>query len=113
MEFRATQTKTNINKMMLSVQETKIHLNNTHNKLHALQNLQFVENRVYDEDETISNLSEVPQMADENQRKSAIDSAEAIKIAIRQGLQVLDTFYEKVTLDLDDSDDESAGNRSR
>jgi hypothetical protein len=35
---------------------------NVSSKLLALQNNQFIENRVYEEDETIANFSEVPKL---------------------------------------------------
>lgn len=46
--------------MLLDLDETKITLQNTTNQLMSLQHKQFVENRVYDEDETLANTSNVP-----------------------------------------------------
>lgn len=64
LEERGTKTKANINQMLLRADETNIRLDNINNKLSALQHTQFVENRVYEEDETISNAAEVPSISD-------------------------------------------------
>lgn len=46
--------------MLLNLDRTKIALDNTTNQLMALQHSQFIENRVYDDDETIANIDNVP-----------------------------------------------------
>lgn len=46
--------------MQLDLDKAKVALGNTTNKLLALQHSQFVENRVYDEDETLANIENVP-----------------------------------------------------
>lgn len=45
---------------MLELDRTKIALENATNNLMALQHKQFVENRVYDDDETLANIDNVP-----------------------------------------------------
>lgn len=45
---------------MLELDRTKIALENATNQLMALQHKQFVENRVYDDDETLANIDNVP-----------------------------------------------------
>lgn len=51
---------------MLQLDRTKIALENATNQLMALQHKQFVENRVYDDDETLANVDNVPtQQLDE------------------------------------------------
>lgn len=50
-----------MNDLLLKLDETKINLMNVTSKLLALQNNQFVENRVCEDDETIANVSEVPK----------------------------------------------------
>lgn len=49
-----------MHKMLLNLDRTKIALDNTTNQLMALQHSQFIENRVYDDDETIANIDNVP-----------------------------------------------------
>lgn len=46
--------------MQLELDRSQVALGNTTNKLLALQHTQFVENRVYDDDETIANSEKVP-----------------------------------------------------
>lgn len=45
---------------MLELDRTKIALENATNQLMTLQHKQFVENRVYDDDETLANTENVP-----------------------------------------------------
>lgn len=45
---------------MLELDRTKIALENATNQLMALQHKQFVEQRVYDDDETLANVDNVP-----------------------------------------------------
>lgn len=57
---RGNRTTKNVHQMLLDLDETKITLQNTTNQLMSLQHKQFVENRVYDEDETLANTFNVP-----------------------------------------------------
>lgn len=45
---------------MLELDRTKVALENATNQLMALQHKQFIENRVYDDDETLANIDSVP-----------------------------------------------------
>lgn len=60
LEERGNRTTHNLHKMQLDLDKTQVALGNTTNKLLALQHTQFVENRVYDDDETISSAQEAP-----------------------------------------------------
>lgn len=60
-ESRSSASTTKMNDLLLKLDETKINLMNVTSKLLALQNNQFVENRVCEDDETIANVSEVPK----------------------------------------------------
>lgn len=55
--------------MLLNLNESNVYLGNTTNKLLALSHSQFVENRVYDEDETIANIVDVPVVTDTDKVK--------------------------------------------
>lgn len=89
--------------MLLKLDETNISLGNTTNKLLALQHSQFVENRVYEEDETIANIEEVPNVV--KTKPSELTSMESIQLAIDNGIKMMHNCYEKVSLDLDDDSD--------
>lgn len=110
LEQRAMNVKTNINRMLLNADETNVKLSNINNKLSALQNSQFVENRVYEEDETISNVAEVPCVPAQKPPTAAVDAVNAI---VDSGLKVLQKMYDKVTIELDDSDDETGDSRKK
>lgn len=66
LERRATKTTNSIHRLGLDVDRTNVALGNVTNQLAALQHSQFVENRVYEDDETIANESEVP-VSDESE----------------------------------------------
>lgn len=53
--------------MALDLDRTKIALDNATNQLMALQHNQFVENRVYDDDETLTNVENVPTPSDRSE----------------------------------------------
>lgn len=57
---RGNRTTINLHHSMLDLDRTNIALENATNQLMALQHKQFVENRVYDDDETIANVDNVP-----------------------------------------------------
>lgn len=66
---RGNRTTYNLHTSMLELDRTIITLENATNQLMALQHKQFIENRVYDDDETIANVENVPtidsQLTDE------------------------------------------------
>lgn len=59
-EQRGNRTTHNLHSSLLELDRTKIALENATNQLMALQHKQFVENRVYDDDETLANSENVP-----------------------------------------------------
>lgn len=102
LEERCTKTQTKMNTMLLRADETRIRLGNTTNTLESLQNSQFVENRVYEEDETVANQ---PTSSDAI-KKSPMTPMEAIQTAIDNSLNMMSACYEKVSMEIDDSDNE-------
>ena len=92
--------------MQLDLDATQVALGNTTNKLLALQHSQFVESRVYDDDETIANVQHVPTGDTTNGSKAKETTIEALEFALKSGLNMMEKCFDKVTLDLDDSDDD-------
>lgn len=92
--------------MQLDLDRTHVALGNTTNRLMSLQHSQFVENRVYEDDEMLANTS-----SDMNRSHSSVEKApnlaDALKYALINGVDIMDKYYEKITLDLsDDSEDD-------
>lgn len=106
-ESRGNQTQQNLSKMILEVDSSNVELANTANKLLALQNSQYVENRVYEDDETTAiDTTVATEKKNEQQAVSAKELISAIRVNTKR---MIDNCYEKVILDLSDSEDENTG----
>lgn len=57
LESRCTTTKSEIDRMMMGLNNTSLRLENTTNKMLSLKNLQFMEARVHDETESSVNTA--------------------------------------------------------
>lgn len=91
--------------MMCDLDRTKVVLGNTTNKLMSLQHTQFVENRVYDDDDEI--VGNVPVELPSTANEEKITLVEALQSVLDSGMKVMDKYYERVSFELsDDSDDE-------
>ncbi|KAK3928446.1 WASH complex subunit 2 [Frankliniella fusca] len=81
-------------------------LNNTNNKFLCLANTQFVENRVYDDDD-----KETPQAESAPEKKSKEETEakmlQKVREALSMSVAVLDTMFEPVEIQASDSDGES------
>ncbi|XP_037923820.1 WASH complex subunit 2 isoform X2 [Hermetia illucens] len=111
LERRATKTTNSIHRLGLDVDWTNVALGNVTNQLAALQHSQFVENRVYEDDETIANESEVP-VSDESEAKTKNDPIETLTKLLHKSMSVLERHYEKVSIDIEDSDEEDDSAKS-
>lgn len=104
-EKRGNATAHNLHKMQLNLDRAQVALGNTTNRLMSLQNSQFVENRVYDDDETVANATNAPDIS-----KSAMEKPnliDALQYALDSGVKMMEKYYEKVTFELsDDSEDD-------
>lgn len=71
----------------------------------SLQHSQFVENRVYDDDETLPNLTNILDISQSSVEKPSL--IDALQYALNSGVKMMDKYYEKVTFELsDDSEDD-------
>lgn len=66
--------------MFLDLDQTKIALDNATNQLMSLQHKQFVENRVYDDDETLANADNVPIQTEQSDSKVCFDHTDLIDV---------------------------------
>lgn len=93
-----------MNNMMLSVDVAAVSLDNVGNKLQRLQQTQFIENRVQDEDGMMES-----HRSDTKEKPAALlNDVEATKIVMNDSLAMLGKCYEKISLEdeEDDSDNE-------
>ncbi|XP_031616468.1 WASH complex subunit 2 [Contarinia nasturtii] len=106
---RGNRTTYNLHTSMLELDRTKITLENATNQLMALQHKQFIENRVYDDDETIASIENVPTTDSQHIDEPKPSVIEALQNAIDTGMQMVDKYFDKVTFELSDSDDDDDG----
>lgn len=90
--------------MQLDLDRAQVALGNTTNRLMSLQHSQFVENRVYDDEETLPNATSTVNSTSTVEKPNLVD---ALQYALNSGIKMLDKYYEKVTFEMsDDSEDD-------
>ncbi|KAJ2943456.1 hypothetical protein O0L34_g12263 [Tuta absoluta] len=95
---KCQETNINLEHMVSALDEASIHLQNVNNKFTALSNSQFIESRVYDDDNEDINEHEKPKIEPE-QKPDEMAS-------IKRSLEILENLHESVTI-LCDSDSDS------
>ncbi|CAL1295023.1 unnamed protein product [Larinioides sclopetarius] len=82
------------------------------NDFHMLSNLQFVENRVYDEE--IQEAAPEPKPVEKTKEQKEAEMLPKIKKAVELGLEVLDKAFTKIHVDeISDSEDEDISSDGR
>ncbi|XP_058122381.1 WASH complex subunit 2 [Anopheles coustani] len=117
LEEKCTKTRDNLNSLMLQVDQTELKLSNATNQFSAVEQVKFVENRVEEDDESFYGLrrrrqqqQHLQQQADEGKESSnrgqdperSFD--DLIQLAVERSIEGMYKSYEKVTLELTDSD---------
>ncbi|CAF3417233.1 unnamed protein product [Rotaria sp. Silwood1] len=121
---RADAIQQHLNQTVNAVKSTHTRVQNCLNEFTSLANTQFIENRVYDEDETVN--AKTSKKDEQSTEKTYVSNSEAQEKvlqryveAIQSGLSILDTHFERVEAKLDniqhgassvvDDDDEDVG----
>lgn len=97
-----------MNGMMLSVDVAAVDLDNAANRLQRLQQTQFIENRVQDEDVTMTetNSCDDGRVKEGSEEKLLLSDVEATKIVMNDSLAMLGKCYKKISL-ADEEDEDS------
>ncbi|KAL5273135.1 FAM21A family protein [Megaselia abdita] len=101
LESQAVKTTKTLKDVSKTVEKASISLNNTTNKLANLQHSQFIENLVRED--------EVPQQSTSAEKKKNEEKPDPIQILdkiLGNNVKMLNNYYEKISINLDDSDDE-------
>ncbi|XP_067935792.1 WASH complex subunit 2-like isoform X2 [Watersipora subatra] len=97
-----------IDSLAASIKSCEVSTNNAFNEFITLANNQFVENRVYDEDVSQSagegNSTENPSKKEKTKEEVEGELIPKISQAVSLGLNVLETAYEKLEVNIDDGD---------
>ncbi|XP_048521451.1 WASH complex subunit 2 isoform X2 [Dendroctonus ponderosae] len=99
----AEALNTNVDKLLNNLEEINLKLALTKNEFHSLRNTQFIENRVYEDDETLETEEHQADIKQLNDEEKEI----ALKKSIAKGLEIMEKYYDKVELALSDSEGES------
>lgn len=102
---RANKTNDNLNLLVDNLTNAGLRLDIAKNEFLNLQNRQFVESRVYEDDETVS--PEENKEKEDEKEPSEDDVNKEVERAILKGLEVMDQYYDKVEVSISDSEDES------
>lgn len=86
--------------MMSSVDVASVDLDNAANRLQRLQQTQFIENRVQEEDVTMTETN----FSDGKEKPALLSDVEATKIVMNDSLAMLDKCYKKISVE-DEEDD--------
>ena len=99
---RTTEINGNLQNLTNTLDQTSLQLNIAQNEFQSLRNTQFIESRVYEDDESL------PQPDVENKTKveEKNDHTEDIRLAALKGLEVLDEYFDKVEVSVSDSEDD-------
>lgn len=89
--------------MTNNLSQTSLELDIAQNEFQSLRNSQFIESRVYEDDETLQAV--VDENKTEAEEKNE-DKTEEIRLAALKGLEVIDKYFEKLEVSVSDSEDE-------
>ncbi|XP_017786382.1 PREDICTED: WASH complex subunit FAM21 [Nicrophorus vespilloides] len=104
---RAGEVNGSLDELLDNLDKTAINLDLVKNQFLSLQNTQFIESRVYEDDEVLDSKKEDVT----NVEKKVLDEEKKKNItnAVLKGIELLDEYYDKVTVDGSDSEDDVDG----
>ncbi|XP_054720305.1 WASH complex subunit 2-like isoform X2 [Uloborus diversus] len=110
---RTHEVENAVDSLVHQTKMASVKINNVINDFHMLSNLQFVENRVYDEEVQETVPEEKPVVEKTKEQKEA-EMLPKIVRAVELGLAVLDQAFDKINVnEISDSDDEDLSSEGR
>ncbi|XP_041775166.1 WASH complex subunit 2 isoform X2 [Anopheles merus] len=109
-EDKCSKTRDNLNSLMLQVNQTEVKLATATNQFSAVEQVKFVENRVEEDDESFYGLRRRRQQVDEPRKDTQQEDGDErtmddlIQLAVERSIEGMYKSYEKVTLQLTDSE---------
>ncbi|EDO63613.1 AGAP007833-PA, partial [Anopheles gambiae str. PEST] len=110
LEDKCSKTRDNLNSLMLQVNQTEVKLATATNQFSAVEQVKFVENRVEEDDESFYGLRRRRQQVDEPRKDTQQEDGDErtmddlIQLAVERSIEGMYKSYEKVTLQLTDSE---------
>lgn len=104
--FKKTrETDDRLNRMLRQLDETELKLDITKNEFLSLHNRQFVESRVYEEDETVEAEEKEKEPIEKPQTEE--EATKDMKEAVLVGLKMIEKYYYKSEVPVNNSDNDS------
>ncbi|XP_018321650.1 WASH complex subunit 2 isoform X2 [Agrilus planipennis] len=100
----ASKTKEKLSSLLDELNNTHVKFNVIQNRFQSLHNTQFIESRVYEDDETLQPQEGVKK--DDSQNLTENDKLKTMKNVILKGVEVIDKYFDKVEVPGSDSEDE-------
>nr|CAH7769666.1 unnamed protein product [Callosobruchus chinensis] len=104
MFLKTDEISKNLDSLLSNTDQVQLKLSMCQNEFHSLKNTQFIESRVYEDDETLDSrekeMVEEKVSSEEEKEKMMLD-------AIADGLKVMEEYYDKVEVDVSDSEEET------
>ncbi|CAG9834891.1 unnamed protein product [Diabrotica balteata] len=94
----------NINNLLNDLDEVGLKLDISQNEFQSLKNTQFIESRVYDDDEALDSKRNEDKLSISSSQK---EEEKPLDVSLTAELELLDKYYETVEIDISDSEDES------
>nr|CAD7430258.1 unnamed protein product [Timema monikensis] len=101
-------TEAVVETLLDEIKSTVIRLNNVTNTFLSLTNTQFMENRVYDDDDKKSPLENGNSDKVQTKEEQGADVIARMKASVTLGMSVLDTMFDAVDVSDSDSEEESS-----
>ncbi|KAJ8978797.1 hypothetical protein NQ317_015522 [Molorchus minor] len=89
--------------LLNELDEVGLRLDITHNEFQSLRNTQFIESRVYEDDETL----DVQETKEKEREYSEEEKQRVIREAVQEGLDIMDRYFEKYEVSISDSEEEA------
>ncbi|KAB0791810.1 hypothetical protein PPYR_03610 [Photinus pyralis] len=103
--LKAEETNNNLNKLLSGLDNASLALDEAKNDFRTLRNTQFIESRVYEDDETVP--QEAKTQDDEVHKQSKEEKVREVREAILGGIAVVERYFDKVEVPGSDSEDET------
>ncbi|XP_044260910.1 WASH complex subunit 2 isoform X2 [Tribolium madens] len=98
---RTTEINNNLQNLTSTLSETSLQLDIAQNEFQSLRNSQFIESRVYEDDETLEATGEAKA-----EEEKEVDKTEEVRLAALKGLEVLEKYFDRVEVSVSDSEDD-------
>ncbi|KAK4885466.1 hypothetical protein RN001_001737 [Aquatica leii] len=104
---KAESTNNNLNDLLSRLNNTSLSLDEVKNDFRSLRNTQFIESRVYDDDETVPGNHAEGYQEKKNYDQSESSKIQDMKDAIIAGIDVVEKYFDKVDVPGSDSEDDT------